>query len=111
MNSVTYSINSKSKVKLLRNWDTGGRQRITSPGSVPFAISHKILEIDGQKLKVNVRTMKYYNLRFRPILYFRFDKYKSPKISMNYAHAYDSMNARSRQTPSIMHANKANNDL
>jgi hypothetical protein len=41
--------------------------------------------------------MKYYNLRFRPILYFRFDKYKSPKMSMKYAHAYDSMNARSRQ--------------
>ena len=104
---MTYSINGESKVKLLRNWDTGGRQRITSPGSAPFTISHKLLKIDGQKLKIDVRTMKYYNLRFRPILYFRFDKYKSPKISMKYAHAYDSMNARSRHTPSIMHANKA----
>ena len=91
---MTYNINGKSKVKLLRNWDTGGRQRITSPGSAPFTISHKILEIDGQKIKIDVRTMKFYILRFRPILYLRFDKYKSPKISMNYAHAYDSMNAR-----------------
>ena len=108
---MTYSINGESKVKLLRNWDTGGRQRITSPGSAPFTISHKLLEINGQKSKIDVRTMKYYNLRFRPILYFRFDKYKSPKISMNYAHAYDSMNARSRHVPSFMHANKANNDF
>ncbi len=104
---MTYSINGESKVKLLRNWDTGGRQRITSPGSAPFAISLKLLEIDGQKLKMDVRTMKYYNIRFRPILYFRFDKYKSPKMSMKYAHAYDSMNARSRHVPSFMHANKA----
>ncbi len=108
---MTYSINGKSKVKLLRNWDTGGRQRITSPGSAPFTISHNLLEIDGQKLKIDVRTMKYYNLRFRPIFYFRLDKYKSPKISMNYAHAYDSTNARSRRIPSFMHANKANYDF
>ncbi len=95
----------------MRNWDTGGRQRITSPGSAPFTISHKLLEIDGQKLKIDVRTMKFYNLRFQPISYFRFDKYKSPKLSMNYAHAYDSMNARSRHVPSFMHANKANYDF
>ena len=108
---MTYSINSESKVKLLRNWDTGGRQRITSPGSAPFTISHKLLEINGQKSKIDVRTMKYYYIRFRPKLYFRFDKYKSPKMSMNYAHAYDSMNARSRHVPSFMHANKANYDF
>ncbi len=53
--------------------------------------------------------MKFYNINLRPILYFRFDKYKSPKMSMNYAQAYDSMNARSRHIPSFMHANKANN--
>ncbi len=104
---MIYSINANSKVKLLRSSQTGGRQRFVSPGSAPFAISHKLLEIDGQKSKIDVRTMKYYNLRFRLILYFRFDKYKSPKISMNYAHAYDSMNACSRHSPSIMHANEA----
>ena len=109
---MTYSINSESKVKLLRNWDTGGRQRITSPGSDPFAISHKLLEINGQKLKINVRTMKYTIIyAFDPYYILGLISINHLKISMNYAHAYDSMNARSRHVPSFMHANKANNDF
>jgi hypothetical protein len=49
---LSNSINTNPKVKLLRSSQTGGIQRFTSPGSVPFTISHKLLEIDGQESKL-----------------------------------------------------------